>query len=82
MELRVFSDKGDRDFLCGGFEVIHHLCPVRKIRRRTVEMQAFAGNFGEMLLLHRKRRFIEILYIKILQHVGVRHITKQRNLVL
>lgn len=45
-------------------------------------MKRFAGNLGEILLLHGKRRLIEIFNVKILKYIAVRHVTEQRDLVL
>ena len=45
-------------------------------------MKCFAGNLGEILLLHGKRRLVEIFNVKILKYIAVRHVTEQRDLVL
>ncbi len=58
MKLCVFADQGDRDLLRGRLEVVDHLRPVCEVGFGAVQMQTLAGNFGEMFLFHRERRFI------------------------
>ena len=45
-------------------------------------MQAFAGNLGKVLPLHRKRGLVQVFDIKVLEHAGIWHIAEQGDLVL
>ena len=82
MKLGVFSDKRYAHFPFWMLEVFNHLIPFIQIRLRARKMQAFTGYLCQVFPLHRKRRFIQVFHVQVLQDMSVWHIAKQRDLVL
>ena len=58
MELDIFSHKGNVNLLGRIAEVIHHLGPIFQIWFRTVEMQAFTCNLGQIFPFHGEGGFV------------------------
>ena len=80
VELRILSDEGDADSPFGMPLGLHHLLPVREIRRRACEMQALQHGFRQVLPLHDQRDLIEIFHVRVFQDMGCRDITEEGDL--
>ena len=81
VKLDIFSNQSNSDFLSRMAQVVDHLCPVFQIWFRAVQMEAFAYDLSQMLLLHCERRLIKILHVKILKNMTCRQIAEQGNLI-
>ena len=76
MQGYILSNQSDLYLVCGMAQVVYHSGPIRKIGLGTFQVQAFAGNLGQMLLFHGKGGLIEIFHIQVLQHTAAGNITK------
>ena len=82
MQRDIFSDQGNGHFAGGMLQGVYHIFPVFHIRLRAVQLQALAGNLGQVLLFHGQRCLIQIFHVQVLQHVRAGHIAEQGDLVL
>ena len=82
MELDIFSHQSHRDLLRRVLQFLHHLNPVLQIRLGAIQVETFAGNLCQTLLLHGKGSLIQVVDIQILQHMVSRKVAEQGNFVL
>lgn len=81
MELDIFSDKGNGNFLFRMFPGVDHSFPVLQIRFRAIDAEPLADHMGQMLFFHSKGRFIKDFHIQIFNNTILRNIAEQRNLI-
>ena len=70
MQLGILSDERDRHLFVRMTECLYHMGPVGQIRLRAWKMQALADNLRQILFLHGKRSFVQILHVQVLQNMA------------
>ena len=70
MQLDILSDERNRHLFVRMAECFYHMGPVGQIRFRAWKMKALADNLRQVLFLHGKRSFIQILHVQVLQNMA------------
>ena len=84
MQLHIFSHQGNGHFACGMLQGVRPYCfQSVEIRLRAVQLQALAGNLGQVLPPPcASGASYRYFHVQVLQHVSAGHIAEQGDLVL
>ena len=63
MKGNIFAYQGNCYFPIRMAEILYHMLPFAKIRFRTVKMEAFTGNLGQVFLFHGKGGLVKVFHI-------------------